>query len=397
MAMLDTGLVFFIGFVVLFIWRNACWWHCCGHFLRRFNYITLGFALMLFILVYDSIFFWATFFDGANASAWNATPPWLRVIVYISAFAIWPILATSAMQVYKHVEHIREEAAVLRHDRAVQVIILPMVYATMCMSCVTKCYAFLVSDTNSAINDLMPVAIAKAETCLWIADLYEAWALYQFGVLTLELLHSQFKKDSFSQDAGKKAAGGALMHAHPAISRLAQLGIVTFVIVSVADCAVALFFIVVGSGSPNFVSAFNNAESAFDVAGFLASCTAIYNVYVVETQFHHELEEFSPFLKFLTVKILVSFAYGQQYFFVGLQAIYSMFPALQSSISRIPVLGSLVKFNNAEFYAFYSALLIIECLFIALLHLWAWGSEEHWYEEELPDSIEDIKGYGATA
>jgi hypothetical protein len=243
----------------------------------------------------------------------------------------------------------------------------------------------MVSDDNLVVNKFLPVAIIKAETCLWIADLYEAWALYQFGLLTLELLGDVFEKKAIDYSKGtneSRTEALALKRAHPSLFQLAFLGIATFVLVSLLDVAVALFYIVLGSNMPNFVAAFNSAQSAFDLSGFLASCTAIYSVYVVEHEFHDQLEEFCPFMKFLTVKILVSFAYGQQYFFEALQAIYSFFPAIQPAIDHVPVLGSLVKFNNAEFYAFYSALLIIECFFIALMHVWAWHHDEEWYEDE---------------
>jgi hypothetical protein len=343
---------------------------------------------MLFILVYDTYFFLYKFFEAGPHSAWSATPPWFKVIAYVSVVAVWPIFATSAMQVFQHVEHIKDnesEKNVLRHDRAVQVIVLPLVYATMCLSCLTFCYDFMVSDTNAAVNGFLPLAVIKAETCLWIADLYEAWALYQFGVLTLELLGDVFEKKAMDFEKGtteSRHEARALKRAHPSLFQLAFLGIATFVLVSLLDVAVALFYIVLGSNMPNFVAAFNSAQSAFDLSGFLASCTAIYSVYVVEHEFHDQLEEFCPFMKFLTVKILVSFAYGQQYFFEALQAIYSFFPAIQPAIDHVPVLGSLVKFNNAEFYAFYSALLIIECFFIALMHVWAWHHDEEWYEDE---------------
>jgi hypothetical protein len=260
----------------------------------------------------------------------------------------------------------------------------------------------MVSDTNLTINGYLPVAIIKAETCLWIADLYEAWALYQFGLLTLELLGDVFEKKAIDFEKGTtetRSEATALKRAHPSIFKLANLGIITFVLVSVLDVAVAIFYIVFGSNMPNFVSAFNSAQSAFDLSGFLASCTAIYSVYVVEHEFHDQLEEFCPFVKFLTVKILVSFAYGQQYFFEALQAIYSFCPAIQPAIDHVPVLGTLVKFNNAEFYAFYSALLIIECFFIALMHLWAWHHDEEWYEEfNVEDSKKPklIATYGST-
>merc|ERR1719329_1827879 len=117
---------------------------------------------------------------------------------------------------------IREEAAVLRHDRAVQIIILPTVYGAMCMSCLTKCYAYLMSD-HSATNHGLNFAVTQAETALWIGDLYESWALYQFGLLSLEVMESALWRQSRSKETKEAAAAVALIAAHKAVARLAWL------------------------------------------------------------------------------------------------------------------------------------------------------------------------------
>lgn len=392
--MLNTALWLFAGLLFLFLWRGIAGWRCCGRFLRYFNYMSLLLVLIFVILVYDSVEF-AMAFLGPHSLEWDSSPGWLKFIVYCGPFVVWVNYALGTHQCFQHMVSIREESAVLRHDRAVQIIVLPAVYGAMCMSCLTKCYAYLLSDRSPG-NAGANLAVVQAETCLWIGDLYESWALYQFGVLSLEVMESSLRRQSNSKDSEERAAANALIVAHGAVTRLAWLGIMSFVLVSVADSAVALWYLTVGADTPNFVSRFNNAETQFDAAGFLASCAAIFNVYVVEQTFHHFLEDFHPFLKFLTVKILVSFAYCQLLFFDGLQDVYNASPlAFRKKIDDIPVLGALCKFNEAEFYAFYSALLILECLLIAIMHMWAWGSTEVWYdddeEEELMDSSYEQK------
>lgn len=348
--------------------------------------MSLLLVLMVGILAYDSYQF-AIAFSGPRSLAWDRTPGWLKCIVYVAPFIVWINFACGAHQVFQHMVSIREEAAVLRHDRAVQIIVLPTVYGGMCMSCMTRCYAYLVSD-HSATNLGLNFAVTQAETCLWIGDLYESWALYQFGLLSLEVMESSLVKQSNSKDQEEKAAANALMVAHQAVTRLAWLGILSFVLVSVADSAVALWYLTMAPDTPHFIARFNSAENQFNIAGFLASCAAIFNVYIVEQTFHHFLEDFHPFLKFLTVKILVSFAYCQLLFFDFLQDVYEMSPAgVQHFLDGIPVIGALCKFNEAEFYAFYSALLIIECLLIAIMHMWAWGSTESWYDEGEEEEI----------
>lgn len=386
--MFNTALWLFGGLLFLFIWRGIAGWRCCGRFLRYFNYMSLLLVLIFVILVYDSFAF-AMAFTGPRSLEWDSTPGWLKFIVYLGPFVVWINYALGAHQVFQHMVSIREESAVLRHDRAVQIIVLPTVYGAMCMSCLTKCYAYLLSD-HSAVNAGANLAVVQAETCLWIGDLYESWALYQFGVLSLEVMESSLIRQSNSKDSEERAAANALIVAHGAVTRLAWLGIMSFVLVSVADSAVALWYLTVGADTPNFVSRFNNAETQFNAAGFLASCAAIFNVYVVEQTFHHFLEDFHPFLKFLTVKILVSFAYCQLLFFDGLQDLYNAWPlAFRTKVDDIPVLGALCKFNEPEFYAFYSALLIVECFLIAIMHMWAWGNTESWYDDDEEEELMD--------
>merc|ERR1712151_791137 len=86
--------------------------------------------------------------------------------------------------------------SMLKHDRAVQIIALPAVYGTMAMSSLTQLYMLFTStyDENLAVTTSMEererIYLSKCETCFWVGDLYEAWALYQFGKLTLELSRS---------------------------------------------------------------------------------------------------------------------------------------------------------------------------------------------------------------
>lgn len=393
--MLDTGLWLFVGLVALFIWRGVSWWHCCGKFNRFLNYMSLLLVLNFAILAYDTYEFCITFVhgraDGGGDIGWTSTPQWLKFLVYCGPFIAWVNFVLGSHQVLQHIVCIRDQSAVLRHDRAVQIIILPTVYGTMCFSCMSRCYAFLMVDKSTAAdNTVLSFEVTKAETCLWIGDLYESWALYQFGVLSLEVMEGALMRQTKSPDPEEQAAANALLVSHKAVTRLAWIGILSFVLVSVADSAVALVLLQFGDATPGFVHRFNSAESQFDAAGFLASCAAIYNVYVVEQTFHHFLQEFHPFLKFLTVKILVSFAYFQLLFFDGLQYAYGLAPKhVQDTVFHIPVIGSIVVFNNAEFYAFYAALLILECFLIAMMHVWAWGHTESWYESDEVSGLED--------
>lgn len=367
--------------------------------------------LVFAIILYDNVVFYETWSNMSfySSHAWHKQADWLRVITYAGPIVVWLSFFLACFQVYQHQLCIQEDSAVLKHDRALQIILLPVVYGCMCLSCMTRAFVFLVTDGNP---DAMPLALARAETCLWIGDLYEAWALFQFGVLSLEVMRTALEKQSLSNDPQERAAAGALLVAHPAIMKLAWIGIISFVLTSVASTGIALFWLTFGGDQPDMVGKFNRAESSINVAGFLACCAAIFNVYIVETQFHQFLEPFSPYLKFLTVKILVTFAYGQQYFFIFLQVLKDICPTgFQHFIDAIPVLGTIANFNELQLYMFYSSLLAIECFIVGLMHLWAWKAGEEWYDEELDEEgcvidtegsegkhlqSEKMSGYGAA-
>lgn len=385
MFALDAGLWLFAGLLALFIWRGLCWWRCCGLYLRFINYVSLLLVLVLALIVYNCFVFYHTFaLLSQGNTAWDRLPVWLKVVVYACPVVVWVTYVMAAHLIYQHQVCIQEGSAILKHDRSIQIIALPVVYSTMCLSCMVQCFAYVVTvDSNHAGDKNMAFVIAKAETCLWIGDLYESWALYQFGVLSLEVMKNFLMRQSLSPEPEERAAANALLVAHPAVVRLAWVGIMAFVLTSVTDAGVALFYLVFGSGSPQLVHKFYKAESSLNYAGFMACCAAIFNVYVVESQFHQFLEEFFPYLKFLTVKILISFAYGEQYFFIILQTVYDICsPQVQEVMNQMPILGTLVHFNRLEFNLFYSALLVLECLLVGVMHLWAWKKDEPWYNDE---------------
>lgn len=367
--------------VALFLWRGFFWWRCCGLYLRFINYVSLLMALVFTILAYNSYIFYTTFGAvGSDSHAWDRLPGWLKVCVYSSPVVVWVTYILAAHLIYQHQVCIQQGAAITKHDRSIQIIALPSVYSCMCFSCMVQCYTFQVTPGGGTYGQAF--VVVRAETCLWIGDLYESWALYQFGTLSLEVMRNALVRQSLSPDPEERAAANALLVAHPAVVRLAWIGIMAFVLTSATDAGVAMFYLLIGSGSNEIVGKFYKAESSLDYAGFLACCAAIFNVYVVETQFHQFLEEFRPYLKFLTVKILISFAYGELYFFSFLQTVTDLCPPrILHTVREVPFLGALSSFNEIEFNMFYSAVLVLQCLLVAVMHLWAWKTEEPWYDE----------------
>lgn len=407
-TIVDGGLVMYLGLFVLFIWRGCFGWRCCGKWLAYANYCTLLLFLVFVIMAYDSIEFLRVALGTSGKQAWDQMPGWIRWCVIAAPIVNLFTYGFCSFQTFTHVERIKEDSAVLRHDRAVQIILLPIVYSVMAMSSLTQLYVFICTAENPFVP-LSPVAedrhvreqqaaahmaVAKSKTALWVGDLYEAWALYQFAELVFEVIQSVMTKQFPSRRAQGRAQGvendelaqahERLVEAYGATKSLAWLGILTFVAVCVGETGWSLWLLTLGDArTPEGSESYEESMSQFTLAGFIASGAAVYNVWKVEHTFQAAfLQTFHPTTKFLTVKILVSMAFLQRGFFNGLKALDTYLPSfLQKIISHTPFLQELVEFTPPKFELFYSALMVFECCFICFAHLWAWNSQEAWYEE----------------
>merc|ERR1719478_19688 len=73
-------------------------------------------------MIYDSVVFIHVCLTNEASANWDGFPGWLKVWLLISPPTVLLIYIMSAIQTYQHVERIREESAVQRHDRAVQIV-----------------------------------------------------------------------------------------------------------------------------------------------------------------------------------------------------------------------------------------------------------------------------------
>lgn len=396
--LIDAGLVLYVGLMVLCIWRFFCAWKCCGLWLQYANYCSLLLALVLVILIYDSFYFIQVALSDHGKAIWDTMPSWLRPWVLTSVGFCLATYITTAYQTFEHVDRIKEESAVMRHDRAVQIVLLPAVYSSMALSSMTRMYYYLGTATGAETPETSEVlhrTLSRSETCLWVGDLYEAWALYQFGQLTLEVIQSNIQRQAKYGDEQSlsstteeieqaKAAARGLDGSHYAVARLVWLGILSFLFVSVAESGWSLWLLTFETSMSS--KDFEQSMSQFTIAGFLASCAAIYNVFIVEESYHHYLKSYYPRLKFLTVKILVTFAWVQRGFFKALMSLGTMLPkSAHSWLVNIPVIGQFVTFESAQFELFYAALIIFECFLVSVAHYWAWNSGEEWYDQAAAD------------
>lgn len=383
MTLIDAGLVLYLGLFVLFLWRQLCAWKCCGKWMEYANYCSLLLALVFVIFAYDSYSFYLVATTDGGKFVWDTLPHWLRPWVLAAPVICFVTFVGSAIQTFQHVEQIRNESAVDRHDKAVQIIVLPAVYSVMCMSALTRVYTYLGTAPDpyaSANENELHRALARGETCFWVGDLYESWALYQFGLLTLDVIKTNMRFQSqCGRDERERAAALALLGATPAVESLVWLGIWSFVVCCVAEAGWALFLLTFETHLQ--AKDFDESMGQFTMAGFLASAAAIYNVYIVEISYGPYLESFYPLWKFFTVKVLVTFAWVQKTIFKCLMNLNTILPeSAREFCAKIPILGQIMSFPKAEFELFYACLLMTECLLVCICHYWAWNSQEEWYD-----------------
>jgi hypothetical protein len=308
----------------------------------------------------------------------------------------------------------------MRHDRVVQVLALPVVYSTMALASGVRMFQLAANGgtsvthqdstgvhsdrlIGSALTDPLPVdvlatgeivqlALSKSESAFMVADLYEAWVLYQFLKLTMELIASSIVRKSRSQHLEERASAKTLTGVYAAVDSLAWLGPYMFLLICMAQAGWSIYILTFASDTTHW-SEYESSMAQFRAAGFLASCAAIWNIAVVETNFHNHLHGYSPMLKFVTVKILVTFAFFQRGLIGALQVVEKTMPQVAKTLVRkVPVLGDVLHMGTVEFEIFYASLIIFECLLIALLHWFAWGAEEEWYD----GALEKITGSSAA-
>jgi len=409
--LLDAGLVLYIGLLLLGIWRWLSGWRLCGTHLTYLNYCSLLYALLLVLLVYAVEAFISTALSDGGKAGWNDLPGWLRPIMLGAPAAAVLSVVLSAVQTFQHVKEIRADRAPLKHDRAVQIIALPAVYGVLALNSLARMYQLNSGDYREDLKigakartaeDHQQLYISKSETCFWVGDLYEAWALFQFGKLTLELIRASLFKMQSSDQLDEREKAHALMTAHTAVESIAWLGISLFLIVCILQAGWSLYLLTFTGPFTDWAT-YNARAAQFGAAGMVASAGAIYNVHVVESTFHQYFEGYRPLLKFITVKIIVSFAFFQKGIFKVLKALSDTFPKfMQKIIHGCPLLGDILGFSEVRFQLFYDSLILYECILIALLHIWGWSAYEEWYleEKEVEDAGEQaplLSNTGASA
>eukprot|EP00443_Scrippsiella_acuminata_P058618 CAMPEP_0115432558 /NCGR_PEP_ID=MMETSP0271-20121206/32169_1 /TAXON_ID=71861 /ORGANISM="Scrippsiella trochoidea, Strain CCMP3099" /LENGTH=257 /DNA_ID=CAMNT_0002857915 /DNA_START=137 /DNA_END=910 /DNA_ORIENTATION=+ len=148
---------------------------------------------------------------------------WLRPFVVLSPIAVGLTIVLCWLLTESHTFEIHKKRAAHKHDRAVQIIALPAVFGLMALASMLPVFELLagrvdklsqpwydikgawlvqVGNATSADNisdvgfwnEVETKAFWKYENCFYVADLFEAWTLFQFGKLILEEIGESIAK-----------------------------------------------------------------------------------------------------------------------------------------------------------------------------------------------------------
>eukprot|EP00756_Hemistasia_phaeocysticola_P020169 Hpha_TRINITY_DN15705_c2_g5::TRINITY_DN15705_c2_g5_i1::g.42076::m.42076 len=326
--------------------------------------------------------------DELSKPEWQI-PEWIRWFSITSPFVMIVtclIILVHILQHYAKVKSLGEKQMSEYRDKSLQVIMLPMVYSIMAFKSVLRMWKCFMNDFehtghfsvfekdlggNFSVN--VEIQMELYETNFRTADLYEAWALYCFGKLTLLWL----------EHSTREGLTGDIRHRVEALMRVLRdvtaVGVAGFVVCAVVSALVA-FYKPIMDMTRNSAAALNAtgaeatlmAPSPFrngfmDGLGFFGSSIAIYNLLKIEMakDLHPYLAAFHPAWKFWGTKILVSIAYFQSIILEVINALTGWYAEQQVNL-------------------IYSTLIIYELVGIAILHyapaLSAWHPDGQWFQ-----------------
>eukprot|EP00435_Cladocopium_sp_Y103_P047449 s1268_g13.t4 len=376
-AMWDTGTIMFVALLLLFIWRFFFPFAFLTERIQQANYTFVLYALLLLLFIYNSVIFISTALEQDGKAGWSGLPKWLHPLTLSTTATYFITLLMCFVQSGQHLLLVRSGVAAKHHDQVLQVIALPAVYGGMAYSSMTRLYQFHVRsyvDTPSIMqlpqSQQENIAISRRECC------NAAWTLYHFGKMTLDVVEASIQRQRQSSELDQQAEARGMLTSHAAVWAMVWASVMMFLLVSFTETG---WLYLLNFASVNSTEEFDSSLTVFTGAGFVASGVALWNIAVVERTFHKNLEGYSPLLKFITVKILVSFAYFQKGCFYILQALQHTLPKETRFRSETEV----DDLSEAHFELFYSTLMVSECFLVSGLHLIAWQASEDWYEKAL--------------
>jgi hypothetical protein len=296
-------------------------------------------------------------------------PFWVVGSFVVCLFHTWQhVNETRSMN--KH--HVHEDT---KRDSTILVLALPAIYGLMAFKAVVHVWQVIVNQPMGFEfvqnwEDRKDFYDQMYESCFMVGDVYEAMALYMFGVLTVSCITEKVHKQAESAKNDKQGSaatdefcktGNDLAHS---LHGLTVIGIRYFCL----SCIFQAFYYIttIGLKYNNYDLGITKEQEAlvssfFTGTGTIASFAAIENIIVVEHAFGETLlEAFSPAKKFWSAKVLVSLSF------------------LQKCLLVLPPFS---HWSPTQQNLWFSTLITFECFVIALFHLLAWGHKEEWYDK----------------
>jgi len=371
MLELIQSTILYVGLLVLLVWRCLFPWPKEKGWQDNINYITLLYMLVGALYLFELVEFSVTLVQDIKAAPATQRPPVIfRWLAIAAPIAIALCIALGWAQSREHLREIREGSSAIQHDRVLNMIALPAVYGVIIMGAMTSMYKWVLEESKGEVTaEIQAKAFAAHETCVFVADTYEAWALFQFGALVSEQLDLSLGRREFvathSQDPHTPNVNVSIS----AMASMMWIGLTLFGAVCLlqAGWSLYLWYFQILEGSQG-IEEYEASLTQFHLAGLVSSSGAIYNVVMFERTFGHFIEGFAPFFKFFSIKVIVFFAFWQAVILDLLRVVHIL-----------PYTEIQVKFLS-------SALMCLECLFCSIIHWMAWRAEEVWYEPENPDS-----------
>lgn len=247
----------------------------------------------------------------------------------------------------------------LSRERAVQVLLLPMVYGVMCGMNVSGTWSLVTENYMPALDcignwnatEQAQIQSSAMDTNYQLGDLFEAWALYNFATLVGRVLHPELVK---------KVKPLVL----ETFTEILLIDVQVFVGISVASSVLSIIPIWTqwrrgATLGGDMLASLNNSIYG---ANFIVSCIAIKNIWMTERRFEplKNMKQFRPGPKFLCIKLMVLVAFWMQIIRGVMQMV------LTSDLNTLRLLDASVR----------AWIMMI----VALLQFFAWRPTDPWYE-----------------
>jgi hypothetical protein len=197
-----------------------------------------------------------------------------------------------------------------------------------------------------------------------LADMYEAWALFCFGSMVAKVMQPELRK-KIKMDVVK------------AFEKLLLIDVSMFVLVCAVGAAYQIMLtwfqwrlgIDICESSPAICS----LTPYLTGANWCVSSIAIYNLFTIETKFHHLtiMEKFKPRLKFWSIKLMVLVAFWQSF----------LMAFIRDGWNLTEDEGELL---DASFRCYVMAI-------VSLLNVKAWYPWAKWYHHVLISTDDKLK------